>query len=472
MATTWMKALHRGGGIAAALGRSVDYIGNEEKTEGGELIEGYECDPATAQAEFMLSKKLYARNTGRDQGKHDVIAYHIRMSFKPGEVTAQQALALSRELGLRWTKGRHQFIVAAHTNTKNPHAHIIFNSVNLDCDGKFQDFRRSAIALRRVSDQICLEHGLPVIEKPGLSKGYDRAEYLGQGKTPTVRDGLRSLIDAALEGRKPFEDFLAAMREAGCEVKRGKHLAFKMPGGKKFIRCHSLGDDYTENAIRERLAGARVVTPKQHSAAVPVATTKPNLLIDIQARMQEGNGEGYRHWAARFNLKAMAKTLIYLQEHGLDDYDVLAAAASSASAEYHALSDKTKANSARMKEITGLQKQMAAYRKTREIYSQYARGGKKAAFYEEHRAAIALHEAAKKHFNACGYGKDNRLPGMDSLKREYAILAAENKKLYPRQKLARSKMVELLTAKNNADRILGVSVQREQFRGLNHEEGR
>ena len=165
MATTWMKALHRSGGIAAALGRSVDYIENPKKTDDGELIEGYECDPFTAQSEFLLSKKLYAQKTGRDQGKHDVIAYHIRMSFKPGEVTAQQTLELGRELALRWTKGRHQFIVAAHTNTNNPHAHIIFNSVNLDYTRKFEDFRRSAIALRRVSDRICLEYGLSVIVK-------------------------------------------------------------------------------------------------------------------------------------------------------------------------------------------------------------------------------------------------------------------------------------------------------------------
>lgn len=144
MATTWMKALHRGGGISAALSRPVHYVGDPDKTDGGEFIDGYECDPHTAQSEFLFSKKLYEQNTGRDQGKHDVVAYHIRMSFRPGEVTAAQALELGRELAMRWTKGRHQFVVAAHTNTKNPHAHIIFNSVNISCSHKFADFKRSA----------------------------------------------------------------------------------------------------------------------------------------------------------------------------------------------------------------------------------------------------------------------------------------------------------------------------------------
>ena len=141
MATTWIKALHKSGGISAALGRSLDYIEDSGKTNDGELIDSYECQPQTAQSEFIFSKRLYAQRTGRDQGKHDVIAYHIRMSFKPSEVTAEQALALGRELAMRWTKGKHQFIVAAHTNTKNPHVHVIYNSVNLGCTGKYQDFK-------------------------------------------------------------------------------------------------------------------------------------------------------------------------------------------------------------------------------------------------------------------------------------------------------------------------------------------
>jgi type IV secretory pathway VirD2 relaxase len=99
---------------------------------------------------------------------------------------------------MRWTRGRHQFIVASHTNTNNPHVHIIYNSINLNHDGKYQDFKRSAIALRRVSDQLCLEHGLSVIEYPKPSKGYNRNEYLGENKPPTVRDRLRDLMDTTI----------------------------------------------------------------------------------------------------------------------------------------------------------------------------------------------------------------------------------------------------------------------------------
>lgn len=459
MATTWMKAIHRGGGIAAALGRSTDYISNPEKTNRGELIDSFGCEPLTAQSEFLLSKRLYEQKTGRDQGGHDVIAYHVRMSWGPGEVTAAQALELGRELALRWTKGKHQFIVAAHTNTNNPHAHIIFNSVNLSHDGKFQDFKRSAIALRRVSDRICLEHGLSIIEKPGLSKGHNRAEYLVESRAPTLRDRLRETIDAALRDCKSFDDFLASMRDAGCDIKHGKHLAFKAQGQKKFIRCDSLGEDYSEGAIRERIEGKRIVAPKQKTTMPMPASTKPNLLIDIQAKIQQGYGRGFEHFAKIQNLKTAAKTLIFLQEHGLTDYGQLMAQADTASKSYNQSSDRIKVVEARLGEIALLQKHIGAYSKTRDTYKQYRDSGWSKKFHAGHESDILLHRAAKKHFDSLGL---TRLPSMQSLRQEYAALAAEKRKLYQSYRSEKENMVALLNAKYNVDRLLGTDSAHEK----------
>jgi hypothetical protein len=373
MATTWMKALHKssGGSIAAALDRTTDYIENDEKTNNGELINTYECELFTAQSEFLFAKQQYEQKTGRNQGKNDVIAYHIRMSFKSGEVTAERTLELGRELAMRWTKGKHQFIVAAHTNTKNPHAHIVFNSVNLNCDGKFQDFKHSAIALRRVSDRICLEHGLSVIEKPGQSKGYNRQEYLGEQKPLNNRDQLRCLIDSVLPNCKDFNSFLSDLKAANVEIKHGKQLAFKLPGTKKFIRQDTLGADYSEAAIFERISGKRIVAPK-YKPAVPAveSTSKPTLLIDIEAKMQEGYDEGYVHWSKLENLKRSAKTLMYLQDVGLTNYDALTQAVDDSSTRFWELSDKIKSSEKRMAEISELQKYIGQYSKTREVYKQ------------------------------------------------------------------------------------------------------
>jgi len=447
--------LHRsGGGIAAALGRSTEYIKDSDKTNGGELIDSYECDPYTAQSEFLFSKRLYEQKTGRDQGKHDVIAYHVRMSFKPGEVEPNQVLELGRELALRWTKGRHQFIVAAHTNTSSPHAHIIFNSANLDCTGKYNDFKRSAIALRRVSDMICLEHGLSVIEKPGLSKGYNRAEYLGSAKPPGVRDQLRDVMDSVLPACKDYDAFLAALVEKGVEIKRGKQLAFRLSDGKKFSRQDTLGDDYSYEAILERIEGKRVVAPKPkpiiHEPAV--SEYKPNLLIDIQEKIQQGYSAGFEHWARIENLKRASKTLIYLQDVGLADYEKLSKAAEQSGERFNDISEQIKEAEARMKEISELQKQISNYSRTLDVYRGYRDSNWSKKYYAEHAADIIIHKAAKKHFDTLGLKK---LPRMESLKQEYAILAKGKGKLYAEYKQARQEMIDLKTAKQNVDLFLG-----------------
>jgi len=471
MATTWIKSLHRGGGtIAAALGLRTEYVLDSEKTDGGELVDSYECDPYTAQSEFLFSKRLYEQTIGRNQGKRDVLAYHVRMSFKPGEVTAEQALALGRELGLRWTKGRHQFIVAAHTNTNNPHTHIIYNAVNLDGTKKFRNFKHSSVALRRLSDLICLENGLSIVENPKLSKGWNRAEYLGKNKAPTVRDRLRDLIDQALSDEGNFDSFIAAMMGLGCEVKQGKHLAFKIPGGGKFIRCNSLGDDYTEAAILERLSGRRVVAPKASPVEEFETRNKPNLHIDIQAKLAEGKGAGFEHWASLFNLKQSAKTMMFLKENGIGSCEELVEKSDAACAEYDELMDKIKRTEKKIAHISELQKHIGAYGKTREIYKQYLASGRDSDFYEKHRADIMHHQAAKKHFDKLGLKK---LPPMAAMKQEYAKLLAEKKMLYGNYKELKEKRMTLLTAKGNIERILGLNQKpqnrRPQNRTISHE---
>jgi len=414
------------------------------------------CEPETAQSEFLLSKKLYERNTGRNQGKRDVIAYHICMSFKPGEVTAAHALMLGKDLAFRWTKGKHQFIVAAHTNTNNPHCHIIYNSTNIDCNGKYQDFKRSAIALRRLSDQICLEHGLSIIEKPGLSKGYNRAEYIGENKLPTVRDNLRDLIDNTIQIGMFRSQFIEAMQKSGCEVKQGKHLSFKLPDSKKFIRLNSLGEDYSESAIMERLSGRRIFIPKQKPTPIKNENS-PNLLIDIQEKMAQGKGAGYEHWANTYNLKESAKTLIFLEENKALCYDDLIEKEQAAAKRFREMTNRIKEIEPRLKEITELQKQIGTYRKTREVYKQYITlsGKKQERFYNEHYSEIALHKAAKKHFDSLGYSPQNKLPKIDELKQEYAVLLAEKNKLYSEYKQAKRDMTDWHKAKYNADRIFG-----------------
>jgi hypothetical protein len=238
-----------------------------------------------------------------------------------------------------------------------------------------------------------------------------------------------------------------------------------LPGGNKFSRQDTLGDDYSPQAIRERISGKRVVTPKPKTKALVTVVAKPNLLIDIQEKLRQGYGEGYRRWAATFNLKKSARTLLFLQERGLADYDLLAERAAAASKTFGDHNERRQGAERRLKEIAALQKHIGAYKKTREVYRQYRAlpQQKRAASLEEHRADIAAHMAAKRHFDSLGYGKDKKLPAMDALRREYAALDAERRKLSRNYRAERDEMAALLMAKQNVDSILGVPRQTKKI---------
>ena len=465
MAATRLMPLHSGKGrtVAEALGRVTDYVENPEKTNGGDLVTAYQCNPSIVDQEFLFSKRQYAATTGRERKDNDVIAYHLRQSFKPGEITPELANKIGYDLAMSLTKGKHAFIVCTHVDKHHIHSHIVFNSTAIDCTRKFRNFWRSSFAIRKISDMLCLENGLSVIAEPKPSRG-SYGTWLGEDKPPTVRGQLEQIIDTALgQGCKDFDSFLSAMKAAGVEVKRGKHLAFKIPNGKRFVRCDSLGADYSEAAIMERISGKRIVTPRAKAAV----KSKPNLLIDIQAKMQQANSPGFERWAKTFNLKEMAKTVIYLQENNLTDLGELEKACDAAVQKFNDLSDQSKVASARMKDISELQKHIGAYGKTREIYAQYREltGRKREKFYEQHSNEITACQAAKRYFDSLGLKK---LPSIQSLKHEYAKLEAENKKRYPEYKQAREKMIELLIAKNNVERILGVT-EREKNRDRQQE---
>jgi hypothetical protein len=223
MATVRLISLHAGSGsgggnpVAAAFGRTTDYVENGEKTNGGELVFSCECDPLAAPQEFLLAKREYAIKTGRNQGERDVIAYHLRQSFKPGECDAETAGKIAWETAQSLTKGKHAFVIAVHTDKAHIHSHTVFNSTNLDCNKKFRDFKRSGLALQKISDTICLQHGLSIIENP-QEKGKSYDKWLGNAKPLGNREQLAFVIDSVLPKCKTWEDFIAELKSLGCEA--------------------------------------------------------------------------------------------------------------------------------------------------------------------------------------------------------------------------------------------------------------
>jgi hypothetical protein len=462
MATTRLIPLHANKGKTAArtISSRTDYTKNERKTEGGELIRTYECEPRSVDEEFLLAKSRYEFITGRAFGKHDVLAYQIRQSFKPGEITPQKALDVGYETAMRFTGGSHAFIVAVHTDRKHIHSHAIFNSTALDCAHKFKNFWGSSFALRRLSDIICVENGLSVIKNPKPSRG-SYGDWLGDRKEPSHKEILRRAIDEILPSATTYGDFMARLIAAGFEISaKGRRHTAKLPGWGRPARLDSLGDEYEAAAIMARLGKAKARAggggSGAHARAMP-AGSQVNLLVDIQAKIREGKGAGYERWAKIFNLKQAAKTLIFLREQGIDSYEDLKKKSSSASGALAALTKKIRDAEIRMGEIAELQKQIGTYGKTRATYEAYKRSGWSRQYYDGHTADVILHRAAKKFFGAQGF--KGRLPSIASLKQEWAALAAEKKKLYAGYHELRDTSRSLMVAKGNADRILGVAPQ-------------
>ena len=444
MAATRLIALHKNKGksVAACLKSRTDYAQNPEKTEQGELVSSYECSPLTVDEEFMLSKRQYELATGRRQ-KSDVIAYQIRQSFKPGEITATEANKVGYELAMRFTKGKYAFIVATHTDREHTHNHIIYNSTALDSTRKFRDFLLSGLAVQRLSDLICLEHQLSVIEKKPYRERQKRTLYPPKESN---RDRLCGVIDNIL-AEKPtdYEDFLQKLEQRGYEVKRGKYTSVKGKRQKRFIRFKTLGAGYSEEELKAVISGEAEHRPHQKQ---PPKERPFSLLVDVQAKLAKGKSGSYARWAKKYNLKEMSKTLIFLQEKKIGSVAEMQERVDAATARYHKLGDSIKAAETRMAEIAVLKAHIVNYAKTRPVYDAYRKSGYSKRFLESHRAEITLHKAAKAAFNEADLKK---LPKVKELDAEYSKLLTDKKAAYPDYRKAKDEMQELLRAQRNVE---------------------
>ena len=435
---------NKGKSIGACLHNHTSYIQNPDKTEQGELVSSYQCSLLTVDEEFLLTKRLYEQTTGRSQ-KSDVIAYQVRQSFKPGEVTPEEANRIGYEFAERFLKGKHAFIVATHTDRAHIHNHIIYNSTALDGTRKFKNFWLSSFAVQRLSDLICLEHQLSTIEYKPYRERQKRIVYPPKESN---RDRLCSVIDTILaEQPKDFEVFLQKLEQQGYEVKRGKHTAVKGKGQKRFIRFRTLGAGYSEDEIKAVIAGEAEHRPHQKQ---PPKEQPFHLLVDIQAKLSEGKSEGYSRWAKRYNLKEMSKTLIFLQENKIGSIEEMQERVDAATARYHELGDSIKGSEKRLAEIAVLKAHIINYAKTREVYAAYRKAGYSKAFLEAHREEITLHKAAKTAFDEAGLQK---LPKVKALDAEFAELLTKKKAAYPDYRKARNEMQELVRAQKNVERF-------------------
>ena len=451
MAATRLITMHqnKGKSVAKSLSDRTDYAKNGEKTEHGQYISSYACQAESVDEEFMLSKREYECLTGRHP-RGNIIAYQIRQSFKPGEITPEEANQVGYETAMRFTKGNHAFIVATHTDKAHIHNHIIFNSTSLDCTHKFRDFFFVGLALQRLSDIICLEHGLSVIEKKKPSERVKRTTY---PEKKSFRDDIRDEINQILKegSAKDFDELLYKLEDAGYEIKRGKHISLKGKEQKRFIRLRSLGDGYTEDDLKKILAGEmeHAFYDNEKAEKQPKAYQRKkedyefDLLIDIQKKLAQGKGKYYVRFAKNFNTKQVAKAVLYLKQ----------------------ISASIKEKEKRLAEIQVLKKHIFDYFKTKDVYADYRKCGYSKKFLEEHRQEILLHKAAKNAFDELHLKK---LPKVKDLSAEYAEIIAEKKKLYGEYRQVKKDMQEIQRAKYDIDQFLKSDEEQKKERVRKH----
>ena len=457
MAATRLIALHvnKGKTVAQCLADRTDYSQNAEKTNDGEFISSYECDPKTADEEFLLSKRQYQHITGREH-RNNIIAYQIRQSFKPGEITPEEANRIGYETAMRWTKGNHAFFVATHIDKAHIHNHIIYNSTSLDCTKKFRNFIRSGLAVQRLSDIVCLENGLSVITPKPYKERIKRTVF---PKKRTYRDELCEAIDLVLKEKpKTFDGFIQLLAERGFVFKDGKQVALKGQKQKRFIRLSSLGEGYSKEELQAVITGKSLYKSKSNFAKTS-EQKQFHLLIDIQSKMTEGKTTGYEKWAKKYNRKEAARTVCLLKEKGIDSYEDLTILTDKLSSRFTELTDSIKNAEKRMVEIKALQTHINNYYKTRQIYVEYRKSGYSKKFFEVHRDEISIHKAAKQAFDQL---EGKKIPSRQSLHEEFNQLILQKKQEYAEYRQVKKEMQEYLIAKQTVETILNIDRKKEK----------
>lgn len=457
MAATRLIALHvnKGKTVAQCLADRTDYSQNAEKTNDGEFICSYECDPKTADEEFLLSKRQYQHITGREH-RNNIIAYQIRQSFKPGEITPEEANRIGYETAMRWTKGNHAFFVATHIDKAHIHNHIIYNSTSLDCTKKFRNFIRSGLAVQRLSDIVCLENGLSVITPKPYKERIKRTVF---PKKRTYRDELCEAIDLVLKEKpKTFDGFIQLLAERGFVFKDGKQVALKGQKQKRFIRLSSLGEGYSKEELQAVITGKSLYKSKSNFAKTS-EQKQFHLLIDIQSKMTEGKTTGYEKWAKKYNRKEAARTVCLLKEKGIDSYEDLTVLTDKLSSRFTELTDSIKNAEKRMVEIKALQTHINNYYKTRQIYVEYRKSGYSKKFFEVHRDEISIHKAAKQAFDQL---EGKKIPSRQSLHEEFNQLILQKKQEYAEYRQVKKEMQEYLIAKQTVETILNIDRKKEK----------
>ena len=375
-------------------------------------------------------------------------------SFEPGEVDYQKAHEIGKQLADAVTKGQHEYVLTTHIDKGHVHNHIIFCAVNFVDHRKYNSNKRSYYGIRNMSDKLCRENGLSVVVPGKGSKGKSYAEYQAEKTGTSWKGKLKIAVDALIPQVSSFEELLQRLQAAGYEIKPGKYVSCRAPGQERFTRLKTLGADYTEEAIRERIAGRRA-----KAAKAPREQRGVSLLIDIENSIKAAQSKGYEQWAKIHNLKQAAKTMNFLTEHKIEQYADLVSRIEEMAAESGQAADALKDAEKRLADMAVLIKNVSTYQKTKPVYDAYRKARNREKYRAGQEQAIILHEAAVRSLKAAGIAK---LPNLAALQSEYEALQAQKEALYADYGKLKKKVREYDIIKQNIDSILQADRQPER----------
>ena len=396
-------------------------------------------------SEYTLSQALQKGNN---------LAFHLIQSFEPGEVDYQKAHEIGKQLADAVTKGQHEYVLTTHIDKGHVHNHIIFCAVNFVDHHKYNSNKRSYYGIRNMSDKLCRENGLSVVVPGKGSKGKSYAEYQAEKTGTSWKGKLKTTVDALIPQVSSFEELLTRLQAAGYEIKPGKYVSCRAPGQERFTRLKTLGADYTEEAVRERIAGRRTKVAK-----APREQRGVSLLIDIENSIKAAQSKGYEQWAKIHNLKQAAKTMNFLTEHKIEQYADLVSRIEEMAAESGQAADALKNAEKRLAEMAVLIKNVSTYQKTKPVYDAYRKARNREKYRAGQEQAIILHEAAVRSLKAAGIAK---LPNLAALQSEYEALQAQKEALYADYGKLKKKVREYDIIKQNIDSILQADRQPER----------
>ena len=445
MAVTKIKA------IRGTLSKAIAYILNPEKTDEKLLVSSYGCASETAAREFEWTRRI-AEQKGMNPVR--IIARHVIQSFEIGEVTPELAHEIGKQFADEILGGKYEYVLTTHIDKDHVHNHLIFNAVDFVNYHAYKSYKRIYYDMREVSDRLCKENGLSVIP-PSQNKGMSYKEYTEAKRGTSWKQKLKQTIDRLVITSKDYDDFLRLMQEAGYEIKPGKYISFRAEGQERFTRSKTIGENYTEERIKERIAGR---TPRRSQRQT---TPKGISLIgDIQERIRLIDSKGYEHKAKLTILKEAARTLNYLTENNLLQYADLEKKVEDVHSSYDRTGKELKGVEARLREVQPLIKNISNYQRLKPVYDAFQKAKDKPGFKAKHEAELVIFEAARSTLLAMQ--GDEKLPSLKTLKAEQAQLFEEQERLYAERNRLKKEAKQIETIKSNVDTFLAPSADHDR----------